>query len=248
VTILAKYTTELRHLIEGGFDLQLTDYPIFDESYRALLNQKIIDHYMFNEIGAETPARFRHYLKTKMNEIMPYYNQLYQSTLINFDPMTNFDLKEESTRTSNTDSTADGTNKSSGSGKSATRTETINESENEQTDDLTSVESDTPNGLLDLADIKTNVYASRANRGDNKITNSGRITDNADSMNINAGLSESENKLITEVKNVDDFIKHTYGTIGVKTQQAMLLELRETFINVDMMVISELYDCFMTIY
>lgn len=245
---MAKYTTELRHLLEGGFDLELTDYPIFDENYRGILNQKIIDHYMFNEIGAETPARFRHYLKTKLNEIMPYYNQLYQSTLINFDPMTNFDLKEESTRTSNTDSTADGTNKSSGSGKSATRTETINESENEQTDDLTSVESDTPNGLLDLADIKANVYASRANRGDNKITNNGRITDNADSMNINAGLSESENKLITEVKNIDDFIKHTYGTIGAKTQQAMLLEFRETFINVDMMVISELYDCFMLIY
>lgn len=51
---MATYTTELRRLIENGFDLGLDDYPIFDEEYRAVLNKKIIDHYYFCEIGFET--------------------------------------------------------------------------------------------------------------------------------------------------------------------------------------------------
>lgn len=245
---MSKYTTELRFLIEGNFDLQLTEYPIFDENYRALLNKKIIDHYYFNEICAETPARFRHYLKTKLNEIMPYYNQLYESSLLKYDPMTNFSLTEESKRTSSGNSLSDGKNKMTGSGKSATRTATVNESENLQSDDLLNVESDTPNGLLNVTDIKSNVYASKANRHDNKIETKGKISDNSDAMNINANLAESENKIESQTLNIDDFIKKTYGTIGVKTQQEMLLEFRKTFLNIDLMVIIELSDCFMQIY
>ena len=39
---MSRYTIELRYLIEGNYDLGLKDYPIFDESYREQLNNKII--------------------------------------------------------------------------------------------------------------------------------------------------------------------------------------------------------------
>ena len=45
---MAVYTTELRRLIENGYDLGLDDYPIFDEEYRAVLNKKIIDANKYN--------------------------------------------------------------------------------------------------------------------------------------------------------------------------------------------------------
>lgn len=46
---MSRYTIELRYLIEGNYDLGLKDYPIFDESYREQLNNKIIQHYYFRE-------------------------------------------------------------------------------------------------------------------------------------------------------------------------------------------------------
>lgn len=75
---MAKYTITIKSLIDNNFDFGLDSYPLFDETYRNTLNQNILYHYYENEIGFETAALFRFYLKQKMNEIMPYYNTLYQ--------------------------------------------------------------------------------------------------------------------------------------------------------------------------
>ena len=87
---LSKYTTELRYIVEAPdftYDrIGLAEYPIFDESYRKTLNDNIIGHYMFDEIGSETPGRFRQRMKAKMNIIMPRYNQLYKSQLVEIRP------------------------------------------------------------------------------------------------------------------------------------------------------------------
>ena len=81
---MSSYTVELRQLIQNGYDIGLKDYPIFDESYRETLNNKIITHYWMREIGAETAGLFKLYLNRTMGEIMPYYNQLYKSTQLDF--------------------------------------------------------------------------------------------------------------------------------------------------------------------
>lgn len=87
---MAKYTISLDSLIRQG-------YQIFDESWntyvtehKAELCDKIIKHYRFYEIGAETPARFKHYLNTQLREIMPYYNMLYETALENLLPLYNY--------------------------------------------------------------------------------------------------------------------------------------------------------------
>ena len=113
---MSMYTTELRYICETMTDEPLEnfdnlkgvrridaiidsskgnifdfDYPIFDEAYRGVLEKKIIRHYYTREIGAETFGLFQLYLSDKMNEIMPYYNQLYASELLskNISPLTN---------------------------------------------------------------------------------------------------------------------------------------------------------------
>ena len=101
---MAIYTTLLRSIVEqrqadehvGPDDftvayatLGLDSYPIFDEAYRTYLNDKIIRHYYFREIGQETVARFRWYMDMTMRENMPYYNQLYKSLNLIVDPITN---------------------------------------------------------------------------------------------------------------------------------------------------------------
>lgn len=101
---MSDYTTQLRWPVEQRQRETLSDpddyskcyamlgldkYPIFDESYRAQLNDKIIRHFYFREIGFETLAQFRWYMARTMNENMPYFNQLYNSLNLIDDPITN---------------------------------------------------------------------------------------------------------------------------------------------------------------
>lgn len=163
---MSKYTTELRYLIEMNFDLGLKNYPIFDETYRAGLNAKIIDHFFFREIGFETASLFKHYLNRTMNEIMPYYNQLYKSELIKFDPMITRQLIEDYTRDNK--NLAEQTNNATAE----------NNSQN--------IFSDTPQGLLSVVDVQQDLYASSAN-----IDHS---TGTSDSVAKTAGSSEENFK------------------------------------------------------
>lgn len=104
---MAVFTVQLGKLIDSGFDLELDNpdtYPIFDPAYRATLNRFIIDHFEFREIGQETPELFKRFLHRKLREIMPLYNDLYESQLIQFNPLHSTD----SNITSSTSSTRDG--------------------------------------------------------------------------------------------------------------------------------------------
>lgn len=144
---MSGYTSELRHVVGSGFDLELDEYPIFDAAYRATLNQKILDHYWFREIGQETAARFRHYLKMTMNEIMPYYNQLYASAALSFNPLYNFDLTETTSR------------ENSSSSQSAGETGSLSEDEN------LAVQSDMPQSIINTDNIKAgSLYAANGSR------------------------------------------------------------------------------------
>lgn len=108
---MSKYTTQIRWIVEqaekdaqGGYNpgsyteasyrrLGLMDYPIFDEEHRKVLNDKIIDTYYFREIGFETAAQFAWYMHTRMETIMPYYNQLYESEGLITDPLKDVDME-----------------------------------------------------------------------------------------------------------------------------------------------------------
>lgn len=98
---MSRYTVQLRFLLENpdwtDARLGLADYPIFDESYRNHLNYIIKEYFYFDEIGYETPARFAMKLRNKMAIIMPYFNQLYSSALIDIDPMINMRHVQHST-------------------------------------------------------------------------------------------------------------------------------------------------------
>ena len=86
-------------MIQNGVIPRLNEYPIFDENYRDILNKKILDTYWFREIGFETPGKFNWYLNTTLTNIMPYYNQLYQSELLKINPLYTMDLSEKYTGT-----------------------------------------------------------------------------------------------------------------------------------------------------
>lgn len=141
---MSSYTVELRQLIQNGYDIGLKDYPIFDESYRETLNNKIITHYWMREIGAETAGLFKLYLNRTMSEIMPYYNQLYKSAKLDFDPLNAYNYTETNMELENVES--DGTRTDTADGKS--------------------LYSDTPQGLLDNGAIADGKYLTSATLND----------------------------------------------------------------------------------
>lgn len=89
---MATFTMTLAELmnedLEGDVSvIGLDKYPIFDESYRHNLNTKILNEYWLREIGFESDTLFRHYMKNRMNIIMPVMNDMYRSTQLEFDPL-----------------------------------------------------------------------------------------------------------------------------------------------------------------
>ena len=152
---MSKYTTTIKTLIDNNFDFQMTSYPIFDENYRETLNQKILYHYYENEIGFETASLFRFYLNNKLNEIMPYYNQLYNNQIKLLDKLDkNVDLTETFKRDSKTNTTSKSNSKNNGK----------------------NVFLDTPQGNLYKGDIDSTDYATSVTWNKNDIDDTSDAT------------------------------------------------------------------------
>lgn len=236
---MSKYTTQVRFICEAtaklaessGFnDIEdilnkswsniFSDFPIFDEEYRAELCKKILRHYYTREICCETVGRWKLFLSDKMKNIMPYYNQLYQSELLKIQPLVSVDRsvthKGEGNETKTTSSNATNTNNSRTDGSTETW----------------SYYSDTPQGGINGLD--TNDYLTNATH------NIG-----TDVTNTTVNGATSANETGNGTRN-DMYVDKILGYEG--NQSEMLLKFRETFLNIDMMIINELKDLFFTIY
>lgn len=233
---MSRYTIELRYLIEGNYDLGLKDYPIFDESYREQLNNKIIQHYYFREIGFETEALFKNRLNQKMNEIMPYYNQMYESSKLKIDPLSTIDLEEVFTRKSKT--TGEGTSSTSGTGNNTNNfnsTDTTDYGKISKFSDIAQAQT-TPNEILN----DKYLTSATVDDGQDKNTNTGTNTSQTESTT--SGTS-------TDKRNLDEDTTLTRkGNNGTASESELLNMYRETFLNIDMMIIDDLDELFLGIW
>lgn len=178
---MSKYTTEVRFICEAtaGYDMsqeysKITDvinqswrnifdfdFPIYDEEYREVLCKKILMHYYTREIGLETVALWKLKLRTKLNEIMPYYNQLYKSAMLEFNPLYDADYVKE--------------HKGKDSGSGNTQATSNNNSNNWQ------AYSDTPQGTLRNVQNDTYLTSATKNTGNNTgVTNGSNSYNNTD--------------------------------------------------------------------
>lgn len=77
---MAKYTAELRTIINNGFNIFEFTYNRTDESKNIIsdedLQQGFIDHFYFNEVGFETLERFKQRLKTQWVESLGEFDSL----------------------------------------------------------------------------------------------------------------------------------------------------------------------------
>lgn len=259
---MSKYTTEIRFLCEvnaglvesvGYTKIEETiqkaapkifdfDFPIFDESYRTVLETKIIRHFYTREICCETVALWKLYLCDKMNMIMPYYNQLYKSELLEFNPLYDVDITRERdvTGSEDKDNTVTETDKQNST--------TNNNQTGEYTDSSNSTSmnlySDTPQGAInnvENGDYLTNVTKdtnSGSSNGNNTVTNTGEST-----FDGNRNVKGNETIATTE-----KYLEKVSGKQGTVSYSELILKYRQTFLNIDQMVINELETLFMGVW
>lgn len=189
--------------------LGLGTYPIFDEGYRDILNGKIVDEYYNREIGTETIDNFILIMRKKMDQIMPYYNKLYLSELIKFDPLATIDITTSSSNTGTESSTSDTTATTNSDTKSGAR----------------AVSQELPQTMLS----GNGDYATAATDTNTETGVTGNSTNNGKSDSNTTLSSESTSK----------------GFQGVASE--LLIRYRNSILNIDMMVIRELEECFMLI-
>ena len=283
---MSKYTTEVRFICESKSGLEnskgcddvdeilnnswykifTTKAEIFDENYRAVICKKILKHYYLREICSETVGIWKLWLNTRLEEILPYYNQLYKSALLEFNPLYDVDLTrthnrtidenktENGTRTETStdkntgsgtrDNTASGTNKNSGKSN-------VSDSGSSNSKDLYS---DTPQGAL--TGIETETYLTNARKitntdsstsessnsgsGEYKDTGNVKYSDTSDSTNTKNGSNSNTGT----VNNTEEYLETVRGKQGGGSYSNMLKEYRETFLNIDRLVIAEFDDLF----
>jgi hypothetical protein len=92
---MAEVTVELGRLLDKtNFKLFDFTYQFDDTNFKAQLEQQIIDYYYDYEIGFETPDMFKRKFKARWNRIIKYYNELYNTTLLTYNPLSNYKLEE----------------------------------------------------------------------------------------------------------------------------------------------------------
>ena len=253
---MSKYTTEVRFICENSAGLSESegadnvdsildkcwnkvfnfDFPIFDENYRQVLCRKILKHYYTREIAHETVGRWKLALNAKLNEIMPYYNQLYKSELLEFNPFYDVDLTRSregsgtSNRTSNNTETNSGTSKNVSSGSGTSNTDTLNRF------------SDTPQNSMDTQGIADSVPLTTVTKVNEDNTTTNESTDTL-TRNDNKTGSGTEN-----INNTDKYIETVKGKQGTENYSSLLKKFRETFLNIDMMIIEDCSYCFFTLW
>lgn len=291
---MSKYTTEVRFICESKSGLEVpggssdvdniianswnkiftSKAPFFDEEYRSVLCQKILKHYYLREICCETVGIWTLWMNTRLEEIMPYYNQLYESAKIEFNPMHDVDLtrkhernvegtsKEDGTRTQTTKETREDSSEGSRNLTGNRDTDTTGNGTRNTTNESNGIKrdlySDTPQGAI--TGLENENYLTNARKITDNINNTGKEETNTTE---NTGTDYTENESTngstngttsgsldgttsnTGVSNTtEDYMETIVGKQGTESFSSLLNKFRETFLNIDMQVIEEFSDLF----
>lgn len=207
------------------------DFPFYVENEKIRVEfEKYLCYTYFNEsIAFETPDAWKFAFKQKMLEIIPYYKELYRTTLFEYEPLINhvFTSSDNVNETNITDYTNNGT--------TSEKSEISTDGNGSSTSDSQNITSDAPQ-----INFSQNDYASGMTRGQqkNSIKNSEKKT------------TSDSGKSSTVSKNIDDKnrnLKHEEKGFSGSYQEE-IKKIRENILNINKMICDDCYDLFMLIY
>ena len=321
---MSKYTTEVRYICEHESGLEeskgannvdsiignswnkifTTNCTFFDNNYRSILCSKILKHYYLREIGAETVGIWKLWMNTKLEEIMPYYNQLYQSALLEFDPFDDVNYSKNHQGETNGTKNVEGTNSTQGSKSgesessendvvedngratsqgSYTDTGTVGDARDITVDGTASSTgnksdrySDTPQGTINNTDVVGNAYLTNVRIIDDTVSGTNHDTtydNNLQTRNLTGSNSSTDTTTNTKTgtKNgtneysetdivngsteteetthgTDSYVERIFGKMSSTPYSELLNKFRDTFLNIDMLVIEEFDELFLRLW
>jgi hypothetical protein len=240
---MAMYTMQLKDYIEmwsqdddlstrdriekGRTKLFDFDYPIFDPDYKSVFETHFIRKFYMREIGFETEGLFKFQLETWLLINMPYFNKIFESELIKFDPLVNSHM--EATHTTTKDKDLSQNTSSSGNITSNVTNDNFNRE----------LYSDNPDSRLTLT----------ANDGQGVISYASSITENNQNNTSNSTndstVTGNNNSTITET---EQYVQSRTGKVGVVSYSKMLNEYRNSLLRVENTIFKEMQELFMLIY
>lgn len=253
---MAEYTMELREYIEqfsqtetglshatiietGRPNLFDFDYPIYDENYKKDFETHFIYNFYTREIGFEAEGLFKFKLENWLNINMPYFNNLFESELLTYDPLTN----------SKMDGTNDKTDNKTLTGKiTGTDNATNNGSNNATvTDDNFErrIASDNPDSRLALTANDGEGVIEYANEIDEQNTNNSRTVSGSNNDTVSSTSEVDTNNTEDGTENVTT---HREGKLGVVSYAKLLQEHRATFLRIEKEIFAEMQELFMGVY
>ena len=251
----AGYTNIVNTVIPSAIPLLFDfNFPVFDEQYRNVLLTKIIKHYYTREIGEETLGLFKLRLDTRLNEIMPYYNKMYEAETYKFNPIYDVDLTRQHKANKTGTQKLDGKVMTKEDGQTITAVDNTTKSDGNVNQTVTRSGTDkyseTPQG--GLTGLANDEYLSNARMTADNDTTTAKTGDTTtlngktDTTTDNTANVTTNNN--TTINNIEDYIETVTGKQGTQSYASMIMEYRESLINIDMMIINDLSDLFLGIW
>ena len=231
------------------------DYPMFDEEYRKEFETHFIRQFYMRQIGFETASLFKMELETWLIINMPYYNRMFESENLKFDPLVNtaltvkndkeidntrdFESENNATTNRNVDDVTDTTNRTK---VSSTDKNFNRELDAEVPMDRLQLQTGDGTGTLEYASNITENTTNGSGFSDTDAT--GKAVGSTDMEQVDK--SETTNN--TTSKTLEDSTYTKVGKIGVGSYSKMVSEYRNTFMRIENKMFKEMSKLFLQIY
>ena len=287
---MSKYTTELRYICESyaGLDESVgyddiddviaaakdhifEEFEFFDNEYKDVIETKILRHYYTREIGYETVGLWKLHFNNRLHEILPYYNKLYASAELEFNPLHDVDYSISHAGTENNSETdtntttlntrkakydtgtignaEGGTTSTSGTTADSVTNHSVDKYSDTPQGGITGLTGDEQTGQLYLTNARI-VDDTSSNAGNSSsITTHGRT--NTETLNTQSTTDDTGSVSEAGAKSratTDSYINQIQGKMGTTSYSRLLNEYRDTLINIDMKFINEFAELFITLW
>jgi hypothetical protein len=241
--------TSVRNLAKVGrtkiFDFE---YPLSNYVNKAEFETNILNHFIKRRIGYETPVDFLIHLETKMNEIMPFYNKMFdalETYKINESEKTIHDFSSnktiDNTSTSNSENVKNGkinrtgTDETTGentiSNTSSTDTTVTEDRRNSQ---LPQSEIENVQNASYLTDYTLNNNTSNSEDTSESTGNSTQTVDKTEEIKDNTTITNEENGTNNTIE------ANTSQDVITKIDPKLIFEYLEKMKNIYSMIYKDL--------
>ena len=247
--MMAMYTMTIHEMMNNPLTPVFPDtYPFYTDNPedKKAFEELFVMRFLTREIGFETPWLFNQKLKAKLYEIMPYYEQLYQTE------WKNVRTAEAMMTSKNLTETTEHTQEVSGNNQTTSETESTSSVNDNSTSSVSQSTTSTNNGKVsNIAD-----GVSQSSLSDGYLTGASQTTQNdsgessSQSNNVQTAsgttgqtVSGTSGQTLTETTTFT-----SKGDVGIQTPAYAITEWRKVLININQLILNECEDLFMKIY